>query len=93
MKEIFKNITVQLFTVFFLSATLLSMTTEVNDSHGYFSGGILLIPLVIFVDTIWYAFFMGKYDASINIKGIHWSRGIIRFILLGFFPYILAIQQ
>lgn len=91
MKNIFKLIEIQIFLVFFITTTLLSLTTIVNNEYGIINGGKTFIIITILTSSIAYAIIYAKYDHN-KIIYKHLGRGIIRLILLFFLPTILVIQ-
>lgn len=73
--------------VFIVSATMISLTTYANDSHGIIDSKGLVYFAVLF-SAIGYAIIMGHYDADKIITN-HTSRVLYRGALLSLFPLLL----
>lgn len=80
-----------LFLIFFVSFTLISLTTEANGSYGYI-GGKMAIGVIVFANTLsafLWSWLLAQYDASVTIRGVHFTRAIYRLALLSLFPIAL----
>lgn len=86
------NVTAKIFIVFFVSALLMSLTTEVNGEYGIIEGGKLLIIVVTAASSIAYAVIIGKADSKRTIKGAHYKELTLRALLMAFLPGILYMQ-
>ncbi len=91
MKNILKSIEIQIFLVFFITTTFLSITTRINGEYGIMNNGEIFIILTTILSGMAYATVYAEYDHS-KIIYKHLGRAIVRLILLFFLPIILVIQ-
>lgn len=92
MKALLNSTLFQLFAVFFITATLLSLSVRVNDSYGIINDRGEYVGIVMLMCGIGYGVVLAKYDTGKTILN-HLPRLIARFVLLTFFPGMIAFQN
>lgn len=92
LKKILNDILFQTFIGIFLITLILSIgfnnvfITNINNHSE------LYIDILLSMLSIYYSLIFAIYDSNIRIYGTHYKRGIVRFILLTMFPFILYLN-
>jgi hypothetical protein len=93
MKDLLKKTEFKVFMTFFVAATFMSLTTEVNPGYGFIEGGKIIIFIAISLMGFVYAYFIAEQDVNRTIRGAHVIQWILRAIFISSLPLILFINN